>query len=153
MMNSFFDKLGQSKGVPVSLSPREAFVYLQDNAVILDIRPEYETSFRIFDVPKILYLSYSLYREELFQIPNDIPLIIADSVGNQSKEVACYLIEQGYLQVAYMAGGIVEWDRAGLPLKKDADYSMTGGCACRLQPQKPRVEGSTLKEVSIWGMQ
>jgi rhodanese-related sulfurtransferase len=135
-MNLFFNKL--------SLSPREAFEYLQDNSAILDIRPEYETSFRVFDVPKVFYLAYRLYRDEISLIPRDIPLIIADSVGNQSKEVACYLTSQGFHQVAYMAGGIVEWDRAGLPLKKDVDYEMIGGCACRLQPGKPRSEGSAV---------
>lgn len=147
-MNSFFDKQGQSKGVPVSLSPREAFEYLQGNAAILDIRPEYETSFRVFDITKVFYLPFSLYRDELTLIPNDVPLIIADSVGTKSTEVAHYLMEHDYTQISCLAGGIVEWDRAGLPLKKDVDYEMMGGCACRLQPQKPRIEGSALKEVS-----
>jgi rhodanese-related sulfurtransferase len=144
MMDLFFVQLNESKGVPVSLSPREAFKVLQNGAAILDIRPEYETSFRIFDVPKVFYLPYSLYRDELSSMPKDVPLIIADSVGNQSKEVACYITSRGYAQVAYMAGGIVEWDRAGLPLRKDIDYEMVGGCACRLQPQKPRVKGSSV---------
>ena len=136
MMNTFFNKL--------SLSPREAFEYLQNHSAILDIRPEYEICFRVFDIPRVFYLDYHLYRDNLSLIPRDIPLIIADSVGNQSKEVANYLISQGFLQTAYMAGGIVEWDRAGLPLKKDVDYEMIGGCACRLQPQKPRIEGSAV---------
>ena len=140
-MDLFFDKL--------PLPPREAFEYLQNGAAILDIRPEYETSFRIFAVPKVFYLPYSLYRDDLSIIPKDIPLIIADSVGIKSTEVAHYLMDNGYTQVACLAGGIVEWDRAGLPLCKDVDYEMVGGCACRLQPQKPRVEGSLLKEASI----
>lgn len=144
MMDLFFVQQNELKGVPVSLSPREAFKVLQNGATILDIRPEYETSFRIFDVPKVLYLPYSIYRDELSSIPKDKPIIVADSVGNQSKEVACYMTSQGYAQVGYMAGGIVEWDRAGLPLRKDIDYEMVGGCACRLQPQKPRVKGSSV---------
>jgi rhodanese-related sulfurtransferase len=132
----------------LSLSPREALEYIQNGATILDIRPEYETSFRIFDISKVFYLPYSLYRNEFSLIPKDVPLIIADSVGTKSTEVARYLMEHGYSQVKCLAGGIVEWDRTGLPLKKDTDYEMVGGCACRLQPQKPRVEGPGLKECS-----
>lgn len=136
-MNLFFYKL--------SLSPREAFEYLQSGAAILDIRPEYETSFRIFDVSIVYYLPCTSCREELSLIPKDVPIIIADSVGTKSIEMMHYLKENGYTQVAYLAGGIVEWDRAGLPLNKDVDYEMVGGCACRLQPQKPRTEGSLLR--------
>jgi rhodanese-related sulfurtransferase len=136
MMNQFFSQ--------ISLSPREAYEYLKDGAAIVDIRPEYETSFRVFDVPEVIYLPYSIYRDEFYLIPKETPLIIADSVGNQCKTVAAYLMEQGYSQVACMTGGIVEWDRAGLPLKKDGDYEMVGGCACRLQPQKPRAAGSAV---------
>lgn len=139
-MDLFFSKL--------SLSPREAFEYLQNGAAILDIRPEYETSFRIFDVSKVYYLPYNLYRDELSLIPKDVPLIIADSVGTKCIEAANYLMEHGYTQIACLAGGIVEWDRTGLPLSRDVDYEMVGGCACRLQPQKPRIEGSALKEGS-----
>jgi rhodanese-related sulfurtransferase len=140
-MDLFFNRL--------SLSPREAFEYLQSGAAILDIRPEYETSFRVFDVPTVYYLPYNELRDKFSIIPMDIPLIIADSVGTKSIDIAQFLMMKGYTLIACLAGGIVEWDRAGLPLNKDVDYEMVGGCACRLQPQNPKVEGSALKEGSI----
>ena len=134
-MNSIFDKQGQPIKAPVPLSPREAFVYLKDNAAIVDIRPEYEINYRVFDVSKIFYLPYDSYRDNFYIIPKDLFLIIADSVGIRSAEVARFLFLNGYSKVAYLAGGIVEWDRDGLPLIKDLDYELTGGCACRLQPK------------------
>jgi rhodanese-related sulfurtransferase len=129
-------------GQIVPLSPRDAFEYLQENAAILDIRPEYETDYRVFDVPKVFYLSYGSYRDNFHIIPMDIPLIVADSAGNRSAEVAQYLLAQGYSQIAYLAGGMIEWNRDGLPLLKDIDYELIGGCACRLHPQSARAEGS-----------
>lgn len=121
----------------ISLSPGEAFVQLKDNAAILDIRPEYETNYRVFDVPKVFFVPYDSYCDNLDMIPKDIFLIVADSVGNRSTEVARYLFEQGYTKIACLAGGVAAWDRAGLPLAKDTDYEMVGGCACRLHTKKP----------------
>ena len=135
-MDSIFYKQVQSAGAPVPLSPKEAFAHLKDCAILVDIRPEYETNYRVFDVPKVFYLPYELYRDGFDIIPKDVFLIVADSVGNRSTEVARYLQEQGYPQVAYMTGGVVAWDRDGLPLSKDKEYEMVGGCACRLHPKK-----------------
>ena len=143
-MNSIFYQQSQLVGAPVPLSPQEAFAHLQNNAALLDIRPEYETDFRVFDVPNVFYLPYRSYRDKFDLIPKNIPLIIADSVGNKSTVVARYLLEKGYLQVAYLAGGVVAWDRDGLPLTKDKNYAMVGGCACRLKPQNAQMEGSSV---------
>lgn len=143
-MNSVSSQQSQPRGTLISLSPREAFAYLQDNAAIVDIRPEYETNYRVFDVPKVFYIPDDSYRDKFQVLPKDILLIIADCSGNRSNEVARYLIEQGYPQIACLAGGVIEWDRDGLPLSKDVDYEMIGGCACRLHPQKARIEGSSV---------
>lgn len=129
MMNNVSQKI-------VSISPREAYEYLQENAVLVDIRPEYEICLRVFDVPKVIYLPYNIYKDKYSIIPKDIFLIVSDSVGNQSAIVVQFLIDQGYSSVASLTGGVVAWDRSGLPLLKDVEYEMIGGCACRLHPQK-----------------
>lgn len=143
-MNPIIQQKSQPEGILVPLTPREVFEYVSDGAVILDIRPEYETDFRVFDVPKVFYLPYDSYKDEFHKIPRDVFIIVADSVGNRSAEVVRHLLGQGYCRVAYLAGGIVAWDRTGLPLSKDTDYGMSGGCACRLKPQKERSEGSSV---------
>lgn len=141
-MSELINQQDKQNKIPTSLSPRQALAYLQAGAAIVDIRPEFETSFRIFDVPKVYYLSYRSYREDYPAIPKDCLLIVADSVGNQSQEVARFMLEKGYDNITFLAGGIVEWDRDGLPLAKDMDCAMIGGCACRLQPQKIREDSS-----------
>lgn len=143
-MDSIIDNGGKPEVTAVWLSPKEAFEYLQDSAAIVDIRPDYETNYRVFDVPKVFYLPYSSYRENYNTIPRDIPLVIADNVGLRSEEVACFLIEQGYTQVACLAGGVIEWDHRGLPLTKDMDCELTGGCACRLRSKKNQIGGSSV---------
>lgn len=130
--------------VMVPLTPREAFECLQGGAAILDIRPEYETDFRVFDVPRVIYLPLDCLSEGYEGLPMDIMLIVADSVGFQSKETARYLVEHGFANVSYLAGGIIAWERAGLPISKDLDYEMSGGCACKLRPHKEKPEGSSV---------
>ena len=133
-MNPFSSK--DQMNMPVGLSPRIAFGYLQDGAVILDIRPEYETNYRAFDVPNVYLLSFSSYKEKLNEIPQEKLLIVADSVGLQSSEVAGFLVKRGFSQVAYLVGGIVAWDKYGFPLIKNLNNELHGGCACRLRPKK-----------------
>ena len=49
--------------------------------------------------------------------------------------------------MAYLSGGMVEWERAGLPIAKDVDYEMIGGCACRIHARvKAIVDTKNLKE-------
>lgn len=144
-MNSIYREEYRSGKQPISLSAREAYEILKNSeAALVDIRPEYETDFRVFDVPRIYYLPYDSYHEKLHVIPKDLFLIVADSVGNRSVDAVRYMLEQGYTHAACLAGGVVAWDHAGLPLSKDKDYEMVGGCACKLKPQKPRVEGSVV---------
>ncbi|ABW18661.1 rhodanese-like domain-containing protein [Alkaliphilus oremlandii] len=121
---------------PVALSPREAYAHIQDGAVIIDIRPEYETNYRVFGVHTVYLLSYSTYKEKFHEIPKEKRLIIADSVGLKSPEISKFFHDQGYPQVAYLAGGVVAWDKDGLPLIKDLRYELNGGCACMLRPKK-----------------
>lgn len=125
-----------------SLSPRKAYELTLAGAAIVDIRPEFETSYRVFDVPSVFYLSYRSYQEDYLKLPKDMLLIVADSVGTQSLNVARFMYDNGYNNVARLVGGIVEWERDGLPLSKDIDYALVGGCACRLQPQNPQKEES-----------
>lgn len=134
--------------VMVPLTPKEAFLNLQAGAAILDIRPEYETDFRVFDVPRVIYLPLDSLQVGYEELPRDIALIVADSVGFQSKETARYLVELGLASVSYLAGGIIAWERAGLPISKDYDYEMSGGCACKLRPHKEKPEGSSVAPAS-----
>lgn len=141
-MDSVFDKGNQKELTPVWISAREAFALLMKNAAIVDIRPEYETNYRVFDVPRVYYLPYGSYRNRFEVIPKDMPLIIADNVGLKSGEIACFLMAQGYPWVMCLAGGVVEWNHDGLPLAKDLNYELIGSCACRLHPKNIEIKGS-----------
>jgi len=126
------------------LSPSEAFDAASNgNAVIIDLRADYETSFRVFDVPEVIYLPRKEFLSGFSRLPMDRPLILTDAIGLWSIEAVRLLQSEGYSNVANLSGGIIDWERAGLPVRKDTGFELTGQCSCRLK--SPRG-GSPLKE-------
>lgn len=133
------DLLNKNYNVEIKAIPilsREAFSKIQDGTIIVDVRAEYETNYRVFEFPNIIYLPYESYKENFNIIPKDKAILIVDNIGLNSPEVAKFFISQGYIDVTYLNGGIVAWDHAGLPLKKDLEYEMNGNCGCGIRPKK-----------------
>lgn len=118
------------------LSPSEALALLKGNAVLLDIREEYETNFRQFDVPETILFSQEDLPDKLECLPRDRLLVVADNVGMYSKEVALQLLALGFSQVASLTGGMVDWYREGFPVAVDRGFELTGSCSCKLRPRK-----------------
>ena len=57
----------------------------------------------------------------------------ADSAGINSKEVVFFLKRKGFESIANMAGGIIEWERDGIPVKINIKERLTGSCMCQLK--------------------
>jgi rhodanese-related sulfurtransferase len=71
--------------------------------------------------------------ELLSELPQDKYLIFADSVGLRSKEAVVLLKNKGLKNIVNMAGGIVDWERDGLPLKANIEERLSGSCMCQLK--------------------
>jgi rhodanese-related sulfurtransferase len=120
----------------LNLTPLDAYDETVNNdAVIIDVREDYLTGYKRFDVPETFYFPLSTLEQRISEIREDIPLIIADSVGLRSHEAMQLLAEKGFLKIANLAGGIVEWERDGLPLKTDYMEQLDGSCMCQLKPR------------------
>ena len=107
----------------------------ENNAIILDVRELRLTGYKNFDVPKVINIPNSTLAENYKSLPTDIPLIVADSVGLRSHEAMVLLQSKGFTNIANLAGGIVDWERDGLPLKKDITEQLDGSCVCQLRPR------------------
>ena len=118
-----------------NLTPKESFAETQNKTAIVDVREEDFTAYKCFDVPTVIYIPYSQMASRFEELPQDIPLIIADSVGLRSKETMIFLTSKGFENIANMAGGMVEWERDGLPLVMDATERLDGSCMCQLKPR------------------
>jgi rhodanese-related sulfurtransferase len=108
-----------------------------DKAFLLDVRPDYELS-RLFDVTNILYCSYKEIESHMDEIPTDRLIVVADATGLRSRETALKLMDRGMNNVANLAGGIVDWDRMGLPVTRDRSRLLSGQCPCQLKARSKK---------------
>ena len=134
-MNAWFDIGFMAHGV-LNLTPKESYALCKKGAIIVDIRESYMNNFKMFHVEKVIYLPYSELGNCYQELPADQPLIFADSVGLKSREGVLFMSAQGYENVANMAGGIVDWERDGLPLTTDVTNRLSGSCMCQLKQRE-----------------
>lgn len=139
-MDSLFDNYGFVSSGIFNVSPREAFDLCGKGAVIVDVREEYLNNFKNIDVPEILFFPLSQLVQQISQLPQDKYLIFADSVGLRSKEAVVLLKNMGFINIANMAGGIVDWERDGLPLRINVEERLSGSCMCQLKPREKRKD-------------
>jgi rhodanese-related sulfurtransferase len=118
------------------LLPREAGIFLEGDAILIDLREGLEKNGREFNVKNLISLSYLKLQSEFSSLPKDRPLIVADCVGVHSKEVVRFLLAQGYESVASLIGGMVDWEKDGMPVVVDPDEELTGQCGCRLRRKR-----------------
>lgn len=136
MMKGMFHHNGFMSAGFLNFSAREAFEEaVMNGAAILDVREERLTGYKRFNVERVIYLPKSRLAEEYTALPRNIPLIIADSVGLRSHEAMDFLLDKGFTNIANLAGGIVEWEQDGLPLKIDLTEQLDGSCVCQLRPR------------------
>lgn len=133
-MNAWFNIGFIAHGV-LNLTPTESFVLCKKGAAIVDVREEYMNAFKMFKVEKLFYLPYSQIEQFYEQLPHDIPLIFADAVGLKSREGVLFMMAHGYDNIANMGGGIVDWERDGLPIDTDITARLSGSCMCQLKPR------------------
>jgi rhodanese-related sulfurtransferase len=114
------------------VSGKECLYILKEDALILDVRPDFELV-KLLQVENILYCPYEEIKDHYQELPHDKWLIIVDAVGLRSKEVALFLKEKGFSNILHLAGGVVEWERDGLPVTLDKSKRLSGSCMCQLK--------------------
>ncbi|MEI7725069.1 MAG: rhodanese-like domain-containing protein [Bacteroidota bacterium] len=135
MEDGFFNGGFISAGI-TNVTPRMAFSLCQKGAVLIDVREEALSRFKMFGVPEVIYCPFSILEETCDHLPQGKPMIFADAVGIHSKEVVKLLMEKGLAgRIANLAGGLVEWERDELPLVIDKSEKLSGSCMCQLRPR------------------
>lgn len=135
-MDSLLDNYGFLISGILNVTPREAFELCGKGAVIVDVREEHLRNYKNFDVPEILFVPISKLAERFSELPQDKYLIFADTVGLRSKEAVVLLKDQPFMRIANMAGGIVDWERDGLPVRTNTEERLTGSCVCQLRKNR-----------------
>ncbi len=98
-----------------SISPAEAYLRLQarPEVVIVDVRQPVET--RSGTVPGAVLIPLSEFGRRLDELPRDRPILTICRSGHRSPLAARQLKQAGY-DVTDVDGGMMAWERAGLPI-------------------------------------
>lgn len=108
------DSTGAPRG-PVSIDVREAYARAGKGARLIDVRTEGE-----FDAghPKgARNIPPSRLASAVSDLSADDEILLICASGHRSMREARHLTKLGYTNVANVAGGLLAWQRAGLPVK------------------------------------
>jgi rhodanese-related sulfurtransferase len=120
----------------LSVTPREACQLIQEGAYLLDLRDTDFVDYKAFDVANITCLPMTVFEEHSQKLDPERYYILADSSGLRTHEYMQKLQDKGFRHLASMAGGFVEWERDGLPVRVDVNERLSGSCACQLKPRE-----------------
>lgn len=84
--------------------------------LVVDVREPNEFAAVRLDGAALVPMSQFAERWE--ELPRDRPLLVMCAAGGRSAAAAAHLLRNGYTDVVNVAGGITEWERAGLPVRR-----------------------------------
>lgn len=100
------------------VTPSVAFEMTKKGALFVDVREEGEIARKAFDVPEIMAVPLSRFQSGFKKIPVNRKVILVCRSGNRSSTATNMLMSHSYKNVSNLQGGIIDWERAGLPVKK-----------------------------------
>lgn len=96
---------------------QEAQRRLEEGALLIDVREADE--YRQARIPGSLLLPLSELQTRYEELPQDRPLILQCRSGARSARAAEFLLGRGYRDVTNLAGGILAWTSAELPVETE----------------------------------
>jgi len=101
-------------GLPREISVSEASQKMQQGAFVLDVREPSEWD--QFHIPGSTLIPLGELPNRLSSVPTDREVVVVCRSGNRSQTGRDILLQAGYENVTSMAGGVVQWQGAGLPI-------------------------------------
>ncbi len=136
-MDNFFQGTGFESGGIWNVTPRQALELCRKGALLVDVREATLSRFKMFDVPDVVYCPCSILEASFDDLPAGKPVIFADAAGLHSREAMMLALRKGMGgRAANLAGGLIEWERDGMPLITDKNERLSGSCMCQLRPRE-----------------
>lgn len=108
---------GMIKGVQKIMPQAAVNLINHENATIIDVRGDAE--YGAGHITASIHVPYDALEQKLGTLNKDKPVIVVCGNGQISPKAGAILVKQGFTKVYFIAGGIVGWQRAGLPLTQD----------------------------------
>jgi rhodanese-related sulfurtransferase len=96
--------------------------------VTVDVREANEFADVRLDADVVL-LPLSEFATRFQELPRDRPILMMCAGGTRSAAATGHLLRNGYTDVVNVAGGIKDWQAAGLPVKRGPVEPGEGGLA------------------------
>ncbi len=112
----------QRPGPILTIDVREADRRLREVApapLVVDVREPNEFAAVRLD-QGVTLLPMSEFATRWQDLPRDRPLLLMCASGGRSAAATAHLLRNGFADVTNVAGGITDWERAGLPVRKGA---------------------------------
>ena|SRR5687767_11747169 len=101
---------------PGDLTPTEAHARGRAGALLLDVRETDE--WQSGHAAGAKHIPLGQLRSQLSGLPRDREIVTICRSGNRSSRAAAELRRAGFADVRNMAGGMMAWARAGLPIQR-----------------------------------
>jgi rhodanese-related sulfurtransferase len=88
----------------------------RDELLLLDVRSAGEYAGELGHIEGTVLIPLDELRERLEEIPRDRPVVAICQSGKRSAMAAQILMKAGVERAANLAGGMIQWNRLGLPL-------------------------------------
>ncbi len=102
-----------AESMPREVSVAQASEYRDQGAFILDVRQPDE--WEQVHIPGATLIPLGELSNRLNEVPKDQEVVVVCRSGNRSAQGRDILLGAGFSQVTSMAGGMNEWQAAGLP--------------------------------------
>jgi len=102
-------------------------------AIIIDVREDYEHMIEFLSLIDVYHLPISSIMDNLLRIPKDKPVVILCNAGIRSTKVVNMLNRNGFANSVNLDGGLIAWKNKGLPYETilpDAYNHCHGSCNC-----------------------
>ncbi|MBZ0307611.1 MAG: rhodanese-like domain-containing protein [Anaerolineae bacterium] len=99
--------------LPAEVSVADAAALRDDGAFVLDVREQDEWD--AVHIPGAHLIPLGELSSRLSELPKDQEIVVVCRSGNRSASGRDILKDAGFSQVTSMAGGMNEWQSAGLP--------------------------------------
>lgn len=98
------------------ISPTEALARQQRGALLIDVREPDE--WRAGHIPGSRLIPLSELPQLLGELDRQQEIVLVCRSGNRSAQATLWLQQAGFSRVANLAGGMIAWVRAGLPVER-----------------------------------
>lgn len=88
----------------------------EDGAVLVDVREPHE--WRAGHAPQARHIPLQQLPMQLDTLPRNAPVYLICRSGNRSHHAAAFLQRNGFERPVNVRGGMIAWERAGLPVER-----------------------------------